>query len=93
MSLARAQAEIDSFEFTLWLADYLIEPWGDDREDRRAAANVLASVASGGGKIDMKSALELVNPWTANGGLPSKAEVARKVRLFNAGIRGMNGKR
>lgn len=30
MSVKKAQREIDSAEFTYWMAYYGIEPWGDD---------------------------------------------------------------
>jgi hypothetical protein len=36
MSVTRAQQEIDSAEFTEWLAYYQLEPFGEKREDHRA---------------------------------------------------------
>lgn len=35
MSVRRAQAEIDSYEFTEWMAHYEIEPWGEIVADLR----------------------------------------------------------
>ncbi len=37
MSVARAQREISSAEFSEWLAYYQVEPFGEERADLRAA--------------------------------------------------------
>lgn len=49
MSVARAQEEIGQAEFRSWQAYYLIEPWGCEVEDLRAAMGpyVAASIAAG----------------------------------------------
>lgn len=36
MSVRRAKLEIDSAEFTDWIAFHHFEPWGSDIDDRRA---------------------------------------------------------
>ncbi|WP_438396485.1 phage tail assembly protein T [Caballeronia sp. DA-9] len=40
MSVRRAQQEIDSAEFTDWLAFYDLEPWGSGIEDLRAGTGI-----------------------------------------------------
>ncbi|QTD91758.1 phage tail assembly protein T [Burkholderia anthina] len=40
MSVRRAQAEIDSSEFTDWIAFYRLEPWGSEIDDLRAGSIV-----------------------------------------------------
>lgn len=47
MSVARAQREISSAEFTEWIAFYKREPWGEERADLRAGivASTVANAA------------------------------------------------
>lgn len=40
MSVRRAQTEIDSAEFTDWIAFYDLEPWGSGIEDLRAGTGI-----------------------------------------------------
>jgi hypothetical protein len=72
----------------LWRAAYELEPWGEEREDYRAA--VLARVYAGahGGKLTVKDALEMLNPWEKAQLAKPMMPVGSKIRLFNAGIRG-----
>lgn len=48
MSVRRAQEEIDSAEFTEWMAYYQLEPFGEERADLRAAiiASTIANAFS-----------------------------------------------
>lgn len=49
MSVARCMREVDSAEFSEWIAYYHLEPFGDERADLRAAiiAHTNASVMRG----------------------------------------------
>lgn len=56
-SVAEAQTRIDSVEFTEWLAEYAIEPWGEERDDLRSAlqtAHLVASHAKPGSVLPLK---------------------------------------
>ncbi len=70
---------------------YQLEPWGEEREDRRVMAKIIYT-APPGLKIDMDSLSRAVNPWAENlasAEMPTKKSVAEKVRLFNAGLKGL----
>lgn len=49
MSVAEAQARISAREFAEWMAYYVREPWGGDRDDN-AAAIIAATVANSSGR-------------------------------------------
>jgi hypothetical protein len=69
MSVKQAQREIDSREFTEWMAYWNVEPFGPEREDQRAGeiAAVIANV-----NRDPKTKSE---PWTAVDFFPRLAVV------------------
>ena len=52
MSVARCQQEVDSREFSEWMAYYRIDPWGEERADLRSGTicAVLANINSARGK-------------------------------------------
>ncbi len=52
MSVAHAQAEIDSVEFSEWLAYSQVDPFGEERADLRAAiiASTVANSVRGKGQ-------------------------------------------
>ena len=56
MSVRRAMAEIDSAEFSEWLAYYRLDPQGEDRADLRAGivAATVANVSRGRGAKALK---------------------------------------
>ncbi len=67
----------------MWLAEYRIEPWGEERQDVRSAALLLSNTSG----LTMEQAMDFVNPWPkAAAPLPNKAQLAEKIKLFNAGI-------
>jgi len=91
LSVAEAQQRIDSREFTLWRAAYEIEPWGEERADIRTAILLRTLVSAQGGKISLKDALTMFDLWNHdNTPPPPKEALVTKVRLFNAGIRGLH---
>jgi hypothetical protein len=68
MSVRRAQHEIDSTEFTEWMAYYRLEPWGDAVADLRHG--VLSSLIANANR-DSKSRPQPFSPedfiyWTAD---------------------------
>jgi hypothetical protein len=95
MSIAQAKACVDSREFTDWQAAYEMEPWGEKREDFRAAIVMQANAAAHGGKLKLKDAIELLNPWEEferkHGADPQS--IRTKIRMFNAGIAGLARKK
>ena len=58
MSVRRAQAEIDSREFSEWIAYHGLEPFGEERADLRAGivAATVANVHRGRGQRALKPA-------------------------------------
>jgi hypothetical protein len=90
--LRQAQREIDSREFATWRAEYDLAPWGDIRDDQRAAVMVAAAgPAASGVAVPFNKALDLVNPWgkgIPESSLPDPETLAQKVRTFNLGLAG-----
>ncbi|MCL2640617.1 MAG: DUF4035 domain-containing protein [Phycisphaerales bacterium] len=76
----------------MWRAAYEIEPWGEERADIRTAILLHALVSAQGGKISLKDALTMFDLWNHNdtSTTPPKEALVTKVRLFNAGIRGLH---
>lgn len=77
-------------EFALWKADYELEPWGELRSDRRAAAVADVVLIAAGKNVKMTDLMDHVNPWRTDAETPAKAprNVKQKIRLFNASISG-----
>lgn len=76
-------------EFALWKADYDLEPWGEIREDRRAAATIQATLLTGDRDLSMPDAIKYVNPFKKDADAPKpRGNVKQKIRLFNAALSG-----
>lgn len=94
MSVKRAQCEIDSREFTEWMAYASLEPWGEPRADLRAGI-----VASTIANVNRSSDSE---PFTPRDFMPTfeghepepgdrDAEILQQQRLFEALTQAVGG--
>jgi hypothetical protein len=89
-TLAETMHAVSVDEFVLHLADYQLEPWGDERSDMRAVAIAQIITATRGIKTKYEDLHAMVNPWakwlTSAPRLPTKQELAEKIRRFNASL-------
>lgn len=90
MTLDEVQRRVNSRQFARWYAAYEIEPWGEVRQDRRAAGAIWLHANGLGAKVDMDWAMNIVNPWARALEiklLPTHDELRKKIDLFNAGLK------
>jgi hypothetical protein len=83
--LAQVKREINREEFIEWLADYEIEPWGEERADRRAIAQILYTTPHA--KVKPQDVLAAVNPWREQGEEKPKMSLRETILAFNANMK------
>lgn len=95
MSVKRAQREIDSREFTEWMAYAALEPFGETRADLRAGivASTLANIHRSEGSepftpSDFMPTFEAQEPELVD----RDAEILRQQQLFEALTQAVGGK-
>ena len=61
MTAAELSERMDGAEFDEHMADYVLSPWGDTRDDVRTAAIMEVVANSAGGKLTRQKAFQSIN--------------------------------